>query len=144
MRILIAALALASLFVSSADARPRHKRAAQVASIGAVGFFAGSSMVASMRSKIGQGRPAGCPRQWCGCAMAIELGGGSWRAIDYAMRGTPAPGCPAGSIVVSPHHVGFSNGPCEGGVKLVSGNGGGGRYTEVCYPQRKILTCRWP
>lgn len=143
MKLLIAVLALASLFISSADARPRHKRPVQVATIGGLGIFAGSSHIASMRAKLGQGRPAGCPSQWCGCAMAIELGGGSNRAIDYLHRGTPAPRGAIGSIAVSAHHVGFVTGECAGGVMLISGNGGGGRYTEICY-RRPIIGFRWP
>lgn len=143
MRFIIAFLAIASLCVS-ADARPRHKnyKPAQIASLGA--FGAASGLVMSMRSKLGQGRPAGCPRAWCGCALAKELGGGSNRAIDWARHGSPAPHGAVGSIAVARHHVGIISGSCPGGVMLISGNGGRSRYTEICYPASRIIAYRWP
>lgn len=122
----------------------KRQRGYRVASLGAVGSFAGHSLIASMRAKIGQGRPRGCPHAWCGCALALELGGGSWRAIDWARHGSPAPHGAVGSIAVMRHHVGVVTGSCSRGVMLVSGNGGGSRYTEGCYPASRIVAYRWP
>lgn len=153
MRLAVILVAIFGMLVTAADARPRHKRhhhrvhaaqGYQVASLGAVGSFAGVGLVASMRAKLGQGRPAGCPRAWCGCALAKELGGGSWRAIDWAKHGSPAPHGAVGSIAVARHHVGVVSGSCSGGVMLVSGNGGGSRYTEICYPHSRVIAYRWP
>jgi hypothetical protein len=76
----------------------------------------------------GAGRPAGCPRAWCGCWLSIHLGiedRALWLARNWARVGRPAPGPAPGVIAVWRHHVGRVVAvPRPGIIVLLSGNDG--------------------
>lgn len=80
------------------------------------------------------GRPAGCPRAYCGCWLALRLFGhhvrSLWLARNWARIGRPASGPAPGVIAVYARgrrggHVGIVTAvPGPGRIVLLSGNDG--------------------
>ena len=111
-----------------------------------------ADIVGSMMSRIGQGRPHGCPpRRWCGCGLNRVLASlgyhttGSNRAIDARRYGIHASGFARNTIIVMAHHVGVATGnvkACPAGkVQLVSANHSN-RFGVGCYSKRRVIATR--
>lgn len=110
--------------------------------------YAGSTHAAvphQAMMQIGQGRPAGCPRLWCGCFLSKVFGVHIWRAIDWRNWGHPAPAGAVGSVAVMRGHVGLvADGKCgPGQIKLLSGNSSH-RVRLACYPRSRVIAWRQP
>lgn len=86
------------------------------------------------RGRVISGRPAGCPRAWCGCWLARYKGlkdRSLWLARNWTRVGRPAPGPAPGIIAIYARgrrggHVGIVRRVVRPGViVLLSGNDGG-------------------
>lgn len=152
MRFLIGLLA-AVLLVTSADARPRHKRhhhrvhAAQGYQVVSLGAFAGGASMALMRARSDLGKTAGQmglhrSTLWCATAMNRWFGGGTGSDLAKSYLKYPRGTGSVGDVAVATRrgggHVGLVSGTCEGGVMMISGNNGG-RVRESCYPRSRII-----
>lgn len=109
-----------------------------------------ADLAGAMLSKIGQGRPHGCPpRLWCACGLNRVLASlgyqqtGSNRAIDTRRYGIHASGYARNTIIVFPHHVGVSTGKScgRGKVQIASANHSG-RFGVGCYSKARIVATR--
>lgn len=111
-----------------------------------------ADLAGSMLSKIGQGRPHGCPpRLWCACGLNRVLASlgyqqtGSNRAIDTRRYGIHASGYARNNIIVFRHHSGVATGNTKacprGKVHIVSGNHSN-RYGVGCYSKSRVIAIR--
>lgn len=110
--VILAALC-AVLFTSSADARPRDNRHHSVVS--RIEIPPGLHRVmAEGAGRIVGGRPAGCPRRYCGCGASLHIFGRIIPRLNLAAnwlrfpRAAPAPGMVAarrGHVFVLKRHL---------------------------------------
>jgi hypothetical protein len=100
LRSIFAGALLCVLFVPNADARPKHHHHRQVPQGLQRVMAEGAGMVVG-------GRPAGCPRAFCGCGASLHIFGKIVPALNLAAnwlrfpRAKPAPGM----VAVRRHHV---------------------------------------
>jgi hypothetical protein len=97
LRTIFASALLCVLFVPQADARPKHRHVPQ-------GL---QRVMAEGAGRVVGGRPAGCPRAFCGCGASLYLFGKIVPALNLAAnwlrfpRAEPAPGM----VAARKHHV---------------------------------------
>jgi hypothetical protein len=97
LRSILASALLCVLFASNADARPKHRHVPQ-------GL---QRVMAEGAGRVVGGRPAGCPRAFCGCGASLYLFGKIVPALNLAAnwlrfpRAEPAPGM----VAARRHHV---------------------------------------
>lgn len=145
LRLILAALCCA-LFVSQADARPRHGRAATL-DPGCNVIFPCEAASASLRARPSRSgeravarpvqilpHPAGCPRRaFCGCGAAVRLFGSPVRSLWLAAawfrfpRAAPAPG----TVAVRRHHVFVLESHLGGSTWLAYDANSGGHATRL-------------
>lgn len=106
LTVILAALCVV-LFASSAEARPKHHHHRQVPE----GL---QRVMAEGAGRVVGGRPAGCPRAFCGCGASLYLFGKIVPALNLAAnwlrfpRAEPAPGMVAarrGHVFVLKRHI---------------------------------------
>ena len=115
--VILAALC-AVLLASSADARPRHHhRSAETTSTISMSRRAPPGLHRVMAEGAGRivgGRPAGCPRRYCGCGASLHIFGRIVPRLNLAAnwlrfpRAAPAPGMVAarrGHVFVLKRHL---------------------------------------
>lgn len=104
IRTVLLAAFCAVLFAANADARPKHRQVPQ-------GL---QRVMAEGAGRVVGGRPAGCPRAFCGCGASLYLFGKIVPALNLAAnwlrfpRAEPAPGMVAarrGHVFVLVRHI---------------------------------------
>lgn len=135
-----AAIALAFIFASTvADARPREARTCEFTNEGRKICRGGANRIQSHASQNRQasivgGRPAGCPRRYCGCGVSLKVFGRIIPELNLAanwVRKFPRTRPAAGMVAARRGHVFYIKAYLGGNVALAYDPNSGGGKTRI-------------